>query len=199
MGRFLSKVFEPAFSSCKRHKIFLISMIVATVIVAVIGIIGGLQLHKSLFPQNFSNVAYIKFLKRGSGFVSFLFNTLLSNTIFVSIIWVSSCKPFSIWIGFLFFFYFVYSQVVTIMSISLEFGFFNTLILIVYITLITILYIYLYLLIIVQSLDLCNSFCYFSTSIKQLLPTILSFVTLIVLNTIVLLSLKNFVIILVYS
>lgn len=199
MGNLMAKVFESAFGSCKRHKVFFISLIVSTVIVIVIAVVSGIQLHKSMFPQNFSNVAYIKFLKSGGGFVSFLFNTLLTNLIILSIIWVASCKPFTIWIGMLFYFYFVYAQVITLISISLEFGFFNTIIIAIYIAFISIVYFLLYLLIVVECLDCCNSFGYFSSSIKILLPLLLTFVAVIVLNTIILMCLKNFVIILVYK
>ena len=199
MGNFLSKLFDYSFDCCKRHKLFFSSLLVATVIIIVIAVFGGIKLQKSMFPQNFSNVAYIKFLKSSSGFVAFMFNSLFTNFIFVGIIWTTSCRSWSIWIGILFYLYFVYAQVVTIISISMEFGFFNTIIIVIYISIMTIIYIFLYLMIIMDCGSCCNNISYFSVSIKLLVPMLLTFVFVIVANSIFLMSLRNFVIILVYK
>jgi len=199
MKNFVSKIFDYPFSLCRKHKLLVINLILATIIMIIIAIVSGIKLNKSMFPQDFSNVAYIKFLKGKGGFVSFMFSTLFSNSIFISVIWISSIKPYLIPISFLFYLYYVYTQTVTIISVMLDFGFFNTIIIIIVLIILAFIYFFLFTLLMVCSIDCTGTIKYCSNSFRLILPIILMFILVIIFSAVLLMSLKNFVIILVYA
>lgn len=199
MKNFVSKIFDYPFTACKKHKLLVISLIIATVVMIVIAIVSGIQLNKSMFPQDFSNISYVKFLKGKGGFVSFMFSTLFSTSIFIVVIWISSVKRYLIPIGLLFYLYYVYSQTITIVSVMLDFGFFNTIIVIVYLIIITFIYFFLFILLIACTADCAGEMKFFSISFRVIVPILIMFVVTIIFSAIILLSLKNFVIVLVYA
>ena len=199
MKNYVSKIFDYPFALCRKHKLLIVSLIISTIIMIVIAVVSGIKLNKSMFPQNFSNVSYIKFLKGSSGFVSFMFSTLFANAIFITVIWLSCIRPYLIPIGLLFYLYYVYAQTVTIISVMLDFGFFNTIIVIIFLILISFVYFFLYLLLIICSVDCTADIKYCSLSFRLILPLIIMFIISIIFSAILLLSLKNFVIILVYA
>ena len=168
------------------------------VVSLILGIVGGIQINKSMFPQDFSNVSYVKFLKGSSGFAGFFFTSLFTVLLFTAIIYVCGCKIFLIPIGVLFFMYFVYTQTVTIISISIEFGFFNTIILVVFLIIISLIYFAILLLITIQCCD-CMGTMYFRTALKNIFPLIIILSLIVLINVLFLMTLKNFVIILVYK
>ena len=164
----------------------------------VLGVVGGIQLNNSMFPQDFSNVSYVKFLKGSTGFAGFFFSALLTILVFCLIIYFCCCKRILWPIGILFFLYFVYVQTVTIISVSTEFGFFNTIILVIYLIVVSLVYFTLFLLFVVCCCDCCGHM-YFSTASKTVLPVLLCFIMVILINVLFLMILKGFVIILVYD
>lgn len=197
MRSFFITFFSNISNSCKRHKLLTVGLIIGIVISLVLGIVGGVQLNNSMFPQDFSNVSYVKFLK-GSGFATFFFSLLFSILIFALIIFISCCRKIFIPIGILFFMYFVYAQTVTIISVSTEFGFFNTLILVVFLIIVSLIYFSLLLLLMVQCCD-CSGPMYFRIALKSILPLLVCIALVVLVNVIFLMILKNFVIILVYD
>lgn len=198
MRSFFNTFFNNVSNACKRHKFLTTGLIIGLIVAMILGIVGGIQINNSMFPQDFSNVSYVKFLKGSSGFVGFFFTSLFTILIFVSIILITSCKKFLLPIGILFFMYFVYTQTVTIISICTEFGFFNTIILVVYLIIISLIYFAILLLITVQCCD-CVGAMYFRLALKNILPLIVSLVLIVLINVLFLMTLKNFVIILVYK
>lgn len=198
MRSFFITFFNNITSGCKRHKILTVCLIIGIITSMILGIIGGVQINNSMFPQDFSNVSYVKFLKGSSGFAGFFFMSVFTILIFCFIIFISSVKRFLMPIGILFFMYFVYTQTVTIISISIEFGFFNTIILVVFLIIISILYFSVLLLITVQCCD-CIGPMYFRLALKNVLPLLILLITIILVNVLFLMTLKNFVIILVYK
>lgn len=198
MRSFFISFFNNISNVCKRHKILTTGLIVGIVASMILGIIGGVQINNSMFPQDFSNVSYVKFLKGSSGFAGFFFTSVFTVMIFTFIIFITSCKKYLLPIGILFFMYFVYTQTVTIISISIEFGFFNTIILVVFLIIISLMYFILLLLITVQCCD-CVGPMYFRLAFKSIIPLLITLTVLILVNVLFLMTLKNFVIILVYK
>ena len=79
---FLS-LFDHAFASCKRHKAITIWLIVALTVSVILGVVAGIRINHSSFPQDFSNVGYVKYLRDDVGFAGFIFTEIF--TIIVSI------------------------------------------------------------------------------------------------------------------
>lgn len=192
-------LFDHAFASCKRHKIITIWLIIALVTSIVLGVIGGIQINHSAFPQDFSNVGYVKFLRGSTGFTGFIFAEIFTILVFVLISLFACCKIWSFILGVLFFMYFCYSQTVTIISISMEFGFFNTIILLIFLVIISLIYFYLYLIILVECFDTIGAPNYFSSCFSVVWPLIIAILITSLINAIFLMILKNFVFILVYK
>lgn len=199
MRNFLSMVFGGSMLACKRHKALMFFVIALIIVCIILGVFAGIKINHSLFPQDFSNVVYIKFLKGSLGFSGFLFSQIFTLIFFVAIILVCSINIWLIPIGLLFLLYFVYSQTVTIISISMEFGFFNTLILLVILIAVTFCYFILFCLIFILCVDNCGAPKYFSVCMRDILPILLSCLTIVLLNTILLLMMRKFVFILVYK
>lgn len=198
MRSFFITFFSNVSIACKRHKVLTIGLILGIIVSMILGVVGGIQINNSMFPQDFSNVSYVKFLKGSTGFAGFFFTSIFTIIIFVAIIFVTSCKKFLIPIGILFFMYFVYTQTVTIISICTEFGFFNTIILVVFLIIISLFYFAFLLLITVQCCD-CVGPMYFRLAIKSIFPLLIALALLVLINVLFLMTLKNFVIILVYK
>ena len=198
MGSFFIAVFSNIFSSCRKHRVLTTVLIVGVIAAIILGVVGGIQLNNSMFPQDFSNVSYVKFLKGSTGFAGFFFSSIFTIMVFCLIIYLCCCKSFLSPLGILFFLYFVYTQTITIISVSTEFGFFNTLILVIYLIVSSLVYFILFLLFVVCCCDCCGHM-YFSTALKTVLPLLLCFVVVILINVLFLMTLKNFVIILVYD
>lgn len=199
MRTLFSMVFGSAFLACKRHKVLLIFMLFMIVVCIILGVFAGIKINHSLFPQDFSNVLYVKFLKGSTGFSGFLFSQIFTLSFFILIILICSVTFYLMPISILFFLYFVYSQTVTIISISMEFGFFNTLILLVLLILVSFCYFFLFCLIFLTCIDNCGVPKYFSVCFKEIFPLILACFVIVLSITIILTILKKFVFILVYK
>ncbi len=195
---FLS-LFDHAFSSCKRHRVFTIWLIVALVTSVTLGVVAGIRINHSSFPQDFSNVGYVKYLRDNVGFAGFFFTEIFTIIVFVTITVLTCCKAWCCMFGILFFMYFCYSQTVTIVSIIMEFGFFNTVILLIFLVAISLIYFYLFLLVVVECFDCIGMPNYFSGCVCAILPLIISFLLASLFNAIFLMVLKNFVFVLVYK
>lgn len=195
---FLS-LFDHAFSSCKRHKAITIWLIIALLTSVVLGVVAGIQINHSSFPQDFSNVGYVKYLRDNVGFAGFIFTEIFTIVVFVAISMLTCCKVWCCFIGVLFFMYFCYAQTVTIVSITMEFGFFNTVILLIVLVVVSLVYFYLFLLVIVECFDCIGMPNYFSGCVCTILPLIIAFLLVALFNAIFLMVLKNFVFVLVYK
>lgn len=199
MRNFFLYLFDNSFNACKRHKALTITLIVCVIVGIILGIVGGVQINNGMFPLDFSNVAYVKFLQNKLGFAGFLFTELFTLLIFILIIIISGINVWFIGIGILFFMYFVYAQTVTIISITMDFGFFNTIILLIFLVVISFCYFYLFVLAILQIFDCCGMHNYFFGCLKILLPIFLAFTIVVLCNVIFMMTLKNFVFVLVYK
>lgn len=198
MGRFIQRIFGTTFACCKRHKVLLTFLLLGVCASIILGIVSAIQINGSMFPQDFSNVAYVKFLGGSIGFAGFLFTTLFTLLIFVVVILICSYKPYFLWLGAIFFMYFVYAQIVTIISISMDYGFFNTLILLLFMIIVSILYFFFFTMIFISCADCCNSPNYFYYAFRLIAPLIISLTLVALINVIFLMTLKNFVFVLVY-
>lgn len=199
MRNFFSMVFGGSMLACKRHKVLMFFVVAMIIVCIILGVFSGIKINHSLFPQDFSNVVYIKFLKGSTGFSGFLFSQIFTLIFFMAIILLCSITVWLIPIGLLFLLYFVYSQTVTIISISMEFGFFNTLILLVILIAVTFCYFILFCLIFMLCVDNCGAPKYLSNCTCDVLPIVLVCLAVVLINTIILLMMRKFVFILVYK
>ena len=163
MKNFFSMFLSNSIWACKRHKGFMIFLITMIIICIILGVFAGIKINHSLFPQDFSNVLYVKFLKGSTGLSGFLFSQVFTLFFFISIILLCTTVVYLMPIAILFFLYFVYAQTVTIISICMEFGFFNTLILLVILVAVAFCYFFLFSLIFLVCLNNCGTPKYFST------------------------------------
>ena len=199
MKNFFSIIFCNSFLACKRHKGFLIFLIIMSVICIILGAFAGVKINHSMFPQDFSNVVYVKYLKGSLGFSGFLFSQIFTLLFFLAIIFTCSAFVLLIPIGILFFLYFVYAQTVTIISICMEFGFFNTLILLIFLVIISFCYFFLFCMVFLICLDCCGTPNYFRVCLRDVFPILIAFLIVVLITTITLMTLKKFVFILVYK
>lgn len=199
MRNFFLSLFDHAFSSCKRHKLITVWLVIALLVSVVLGVIAGIRINNSAFPQDFSNVGYVKYLRDSVGFAGFIFTEIFTILVFVFVAILTCGNVFSFALGVLFFMYFCYSQTVTIVSISMEFGFFNTIILMIFLIAINLLYFYLFLLVFVECFDCAKIPNYWSGCFITILPLLITFLAVALINGIFLMVLKNFVFILVYK
>ncbi len=199
MRNFFLSLFDHSFNSCKRHKVITIWLVVALLVSLVLGVIAGIQIHKSAFPQDFSNVGYVRYLRDSVGFSGFIFTEIFTILVFVFVAILTCGNVWSFALGVLFFMYFCYAQTVTIVSISMEFGFFNTIILMIFLIIINLIYFYLLLLVIVECFDCAGMPNYWGGCFMIILPLLISFLVVALINGLFLMVLKNFVFILVYK
>ncbi len=190
------------FECLKRKKGYFFILIVFSIIAIVLGVIAAINFGGGVFAIDLSNIAYIRFLKGDSGFMSMYFGLVLSLLIFFLAIITSNCKPYLIPIGLLFYLYLVYSQTVILMSVILIYGILNCIILVALLLVHTIIVWLLFLLILCEISCFTNLNGYFKSCFSFKSSKIMIYLICLLLITfvfsLILLILKNYVVLLIF-
>ncbi len=198
MQNFFANIFAPI----KQKRGIFICLVIFTIIMLVLGVISGRHLDNGVITIDLSHVPYIKFISKSGGFVSFIFNLLISTAILYIIIVVCFIKPFLVPISLVFYFYFVYSQAVIFINILLIYGFFNALILLVFLLVYMLVLIFFFLLILLELFSLCGSTNYFKTCFNirnsNLLHITICLCAIILIFAFMLMFLRSYIILLIY-
>lgn len=198
MANFFANLFAPI----KQKKGIFIFLLILTIAMLVLGIISGRHLDGGVISIDLSNLPYIKFISKKGGFVSLLFNSLISISILYGIIFICFIKPFLSPISLIFYFYFVYSQAVIFVNVLLIYGFFNALILLIFLLTYMLILIFIFLLIVLELFSLCNAHNYFKNSFNprnsNLLYLTISLCAVIIISSFVLMFLRSYIILLIY-
>lgn len=179
-----------------------IILLISTIAVAVLAVYSAMRFKASEISININNVAFLKFLKGDSGFISFIFSSILAVGVVYSILLCCCCKKFLCTIAVVFYLYFVYYQMVVLTSIIVIYGFFNTLILFLFLFLFFVLefVVFIFLLLELCLKTSCNA--YFKTCFNSNLSLVLLLsVALLILTLafcLMLTLLKSFIILLVF-
>lgn len=187
------------FDGVKQKKVYFVWLVLLTAVAIVLAVFAGLNKSGDI---DLSNIVYIRFLQGSAGLGSFIFGMLFGLLISFFAILVCSCKPFLIWLSFLFYTYLIYTHAVVFVCIILVFGFFNCIIvellLLVYILGLSLLFMFAMVEMKIVADD-CN---YFSACFNIKKCNVLFFLVAIVLFTlvfcIILTTLRSFVVLLVY-
>lgn len=194
----MSKFFSGFFDCVKRNKGYCLILVLLSVVAIVLGIIAAINMDSIDLTQ----IAYIRFL-RGSGFMSMMFGLLLSIFVFFVLICVCNFKAWLVPLAMVFYLYLVYSQTVVFLSIILIYGFFNCVILAVLLLIFSVLTWFLFLLIMCE-LPSCRhgdnywKVCFSPRDCKICCYLVLLF-ALVLIFTIILSILKNYVLLLVFE
>lgn len=198
----MQNFFTNLFSPIKQKKGIFLFLLILTIAMLVLGIISGRHLDSGVISIDLSNVPYIKFISKKGGFVSLIFNSLISLSILYLIIWICFIKPFLSPISLIFYFYFVYSQAVIFVNVLLIYGFFNALILLVFLLAYMLVLIFIFLLIVLELFSLCNSHNYFKTCFNprnsNLLHLTLILISIVLIFSFMLMFLRSYIILLIY-
>lgn len=182
----------------RRHKSFvgLVLIIVGSCIFA--GILAGIKYNNSSLLLSFSNVVVVKFLRGSTGFAGMMFSNIFIVMIFSGIIIVSCRKKYFVSIGLFFYGYYVYAQTLTLLAFLLEYGIMNTFVIAVCMLLYMIIMLFLFLQLFLIGLDMQSECNYFKSAVINCLPILLCIALTIIIQCVVLMVLKNFIIVLVY-
>ncbi|MBE5741223.1 MAG: hypothetical protein E7351_01670 [Clostridiales bacterium] len=198
----MSQIFSSLFDCIKRKKGFFIILVLGAIVAIILGVFAGMNFSSGVFTIDLGNIAYIKFLKGDTGFVSMIFSLILSLGIFFLIIVVCGCKLFLIPLGVVFYLYLVYSQTVIFISVIMIYGFFNCIILAVLLLVYILFLIFLYTLVLTECVCIMRGGSYFKTCINLRECKVLIYFLLVIIATlvftIIITILKSYVILLIY-
>lgn len=198
MQNFFANIFAPI----KQKRGIFICLVIFTLIMLVLGVISGRHLDGGVITIDLSNVPYIKFISKKGGFVSLIFNLLITFSILYLVIVTCFIKPFLVPISLIFYFYFVYSQAVIFVNVLLIYGFFNALILLILLLVYMLVMIFIFILILLELFTLCGSSHYFKTCFNarnsNLLYLTICLCAIILLFAFMLMFLRSYVILLIY-
>ena len=193
-SRFSYAVFEPI----KKHRRFVSFMVIIIGVCVFCAIMAGIKFSNSSMLISFSNVVIVKFLRGSTGFGGMLFSNMLTIGVFAIIIMCSCCKKYTISIGIFFYAYYVYAQTLTLIAFMLEYGIINTLVIVFCMLLCMVVSLFLLLEIFLVCIELQRETYYFKGAIQNCIPILAGIIVLLLLESIVFLVLRNYVIILVY-
>lgn len=182
----------------KRHRLFVSFMITLVCVCVFCAVLAGLKFNKSTLIISFNNVIVVKFLRGSSGIGGLIFSNIFTILIFCTIIILSCCKKYTISIGIFFYCYYVYVQFLILLAFILEFGIINTLAIafcmLIFLCVLIFLMLHLFLICIE-----CQGYQqYFKTSLINCIPILIFIILSLVIQSLIFLVLKNYVIILVY-
>ena len=193
--------FGGIFDCVKRKKGYFCFLIFLSVVAIVLGVIAAINFG-SVLTIDLSHISYIKFLSGNCGFASMLFGLLLSLMVFFCVILLCHWKKFLLPFAVVFYLYLVYSQAVVFMSIILIYGIFNCIILAVLLLAYSIIVWAIFLFLMCEFLCLNKTYSYFKTcfSLKEskVLIYLIFLCLLVVLFSLILTILKNYVILLIF-
>ena len=198
MSMFISGLFD----CVKRKKGYFIILVLLSLISLVLGVVAAINFGGDVFAVDLSNIAYIQFLKKESGFMSMVIGLFLSLLVFFFVVIVCQCKTFLTPLGILFYLYLVYSQAVVFMSIILIYGILNCIILVVLLLVFTLIVWGLFLLILCDSACHTNEQGYFKTCFSLKESRVLIYLTFLLALTfvfaLILMVLRNYVVLLIF-
>ena len=196
-------IFKNLFDCVKRKKGYFTFLVILSVVCVVLGVIAGIKLKGETFTIDLSHIAYIKFLGGHCGFVSMIFGLLLSLLVFYGVILLCNCKKIFVPLGVLFYMYLVYSQAVIFMSIISIYGILNCIILAIILLIFTILVWILFMFAMCEFVCHTSKFFYFKNCFSlresRALVFLIMLIVLIVVFSLLLLVLKNYVLLLIFS
>lgn len=197
----MNRLFAEMFDCVKRKRGYCLFLIILTIGAIILGVVGAINMNGEL-TINLNHIAYIRFL-RGSGFMAMFFGLLLSVCVFFLLILLCNFKYWLMPFGVVFYLYLVYSQTVVFLSIVLIYGILNCIILAVFLLIFSILTWLLFLLIMCELSLHCNCSPYLRTCFtpkqSKIIWYLLMLSILIMLFTITLTILKNYVLLLVFE
>ena len=198
----MNRIFYRFFDCVKRKKGYFILLLMLSIVAIVLGVVAAINFGGGVFSIDLSNIAYIRFLKSESGFMSMVFGLVLSLFMFYVACLICHWKSWLVPLGVVFYLYLVYSQSIVFMSIILIYGFFNCIILSLLLMVYTILIWGLFLVFLCEILCLTNSYDYFRCSCSltksNAIWILISLIVLTFIFGIILLILKNYVVLLIF-
>ena len=198
----MSKFFYGLLECFKRKKGYFIFLILLSLFAIVLGVVAAINFGGGVFAVDLSNIAYIRFLKGESGFMSMFFGLFLSLFMFFIACLICHWKTWLAPLGIVFYLYLVYSQTIIFISIILIYGFFNCIILSLLLLVYTILIWCLFLICICEISCFSNAYDYFKNVCS---PTKCNAIWLLLIMTVltfifgsIMLILKNYVVLLIF-
>lgn len=190
------------FSTIKQKRGTFIILLILTIIMLMLGVISGRHLDNGIITIDLSQQPFIKFISHSGGFVSLIFNSLISLAILYFIICVGFIKPFSSLVSIIFYVYFVYSQGVIFINVLLVYGFFNALILLILLLMYIFCLLSLFILLILELLSICNTSPYFKICFNPKQSNIfwlgLIIACVVLVFSFVLLFMRSYIFLLIY-
>ena len=198
----MTNLFNGLFDCVKKKKGLFVFLLIGVVAAIVLGVITALNFGGGVFEIDLTSISYIKFLKGETGFVSLIFNMILSLTVFLLIIVICSSKKWLCPIAITFYLYLIYSQVVIFLSVILIYGFFNCIIFALLLLIYDIVVWVCFTIIMLELSLICGDSNYFKNCFSCKECKLLIFLTLYVVAIIIfsftLMILKNYVVLLIY-
>ena len=188
----------PLFEPLKKHHKFTGFMLVLICSCIFCAILAGIKFSNSSLLISFSNVTIVKFLRGTSGLGGIIFNNILTLSIFSTIIILSCYKKYTISIGIFFYAYYVYAQTLILIAFMLEYGIINTLVIAFCMLLCMTITIFLLLELFLICLDFQNEYLYFKSAFRACIPILIFISLTIVVQSLIFLVLRNYIIVLIY-
>ena len=198
----MKSFFGGMFDCIKRKRGYFLILILLSIVAVVLGVVAAVNFGGGIFDIDLSNIAYMRFLKGDSGFVSMIFGLMLSLMVFFFVILLCNWKAFLLPLGLLFYLYLVYSQAVIFIGIILIYGILNCIILAVLLLVYSLIIWMIFLLIMCELFDYINAFSYFRTCFtpkqSKIVLYLISMLVVTFIFCLMLLILKNYVILLIF-
>ena len=195
-------IFSRFCETIRRNKALFIVLILATIGISVLAIYSAINFESVAISIEIGNVSFIKFLRGDSGFIGFVFTSLLTSAGFYIIILLCCCKKFLFPVAVLFYLYFVYSQIVIFTSVMVIYGFFNVLILILCLLIFLLFEFFVFILLMLECLSICGTHTYFKDCFNSSVSCVgilsLGLVLLVLMFCLLITILKSFIILLIY-
>ena len=106
----MNNIFSGLFSCVRIKKAYFVCLIFFTIIAVVLGVIAAINFGGGVYAVDLEHISYVKFLKGDCGFMSLIFNLILSLSVFFIVIYLCNFKSWLVPLAILFYLYCKYQR-----------------------------------------------------------------------------------------
>lgn len=198
----MNNIFSGLFSCVRIKKAYFVCLIFFTIIAVVLGVIAAINFGGGVYAVDLEHISYVKFLKGDCGFMSLIFNLILSLSVFFIVIYLCNFKSWLVPLAILFYLYLVYSQTVIFLSVILIYGILNCIIFVILLLIFDLCVWLIFMLVLLHLSFHINSCGYFKNCLSfkesKVLLLIFMYVLTVAIFALILMILKNYVVLLIY-
>ena len=198
---YMRNIFQNLFSPIKRNKGLFVFLLIGSIVMIVLAIVAAFRFDNGVLVLDLENVSYVLFLKGDTGFMGYIFRSLLSICIVYALIFLCCSKKFLLPLSIIFFLYHVYSQAVILTTLILLYGFFNVFILFLFLLVFVLAEILMLLILLICFVELAGDSSYFKSCFSPAGGILLTTILLLLLDLLfclVIIFLKSFVLLLIF-